>query len=398
MIYMKSLRWRHFGDVSVSRKVIDEMERIFEILKANVAKEDNERVKEIKRHIHATGNEEKISDLIKHAGVFCFQYSGFKTAIIDYSEELFILVNQKYSLPLEQLGLELLDDGLNFGENEDVDEGEYEIVQGCQMLGIINHVIDIGNNISSMEIIDACLGTDETTFDFSELNTIFFEKSAVFKIDQSRLEMVYEEDCHRIAVYCLACEQNWGTEGINESLQELSMLGSSRSIALSLLNAINSQLSEYSYLQLYQCFEYLFKLNQSFDISEKLCVSDKIAVKFACEYDLKISERDQLKSIISKYSSENEVDLFIKMSGISTNDSENVAQKKENVSNKIYDLRCGIAHLRYGQKKLYDTVKWGQLLESLVNMLVEIYQKIDQKIIDTCKTNNSWSEIQYDHS
>ena len=57
-------------------------------------------------------------------------------------------------------------------------------------------------------------------------------------------------------------------EKTKNNLQDLSLLRSSRSIAASILSGFWSPLVEYTFLQLYQCLEYLYRLNNCFLITQ----------------------------------------------------------------------------------------------------------------------------------
>ena len=385
---MKFRQWKHFGGVDLARKVIDEMNRIFDIIKERVEEDDSNRIVHIQRDIKAKVEECNVVDFVKHAGIYCFKYLNFKCSVFEYKDNYYLLVNDKYSLCLENVGLELLD---TLKDEVDI----FEIIQGCEMLAITNGVITIRDDVTSMKIIDACLGLENNEFVFDELYNIFFEKSSVFKIDLSGFELLFEEDCCRIAIFCLASEQSTLSNEMSETLHQLALLKSSRSIAFILLNGIESSFTDYAFLQFYQCLEYLFKLDSSFAISDKFDIKPEVSINVVCEYEFKISERDSLKGLVSKYSNEIVVDNFISMLDITPQEDLNLKKKQEFISKRIYDLRCSIAHFRYGQDRNFENIERKKIIDGTVNLLLSIYQKLDNKIISICDAKNSWHKIKY---
>ncbi|MCI8276120.1 MAG: hypothetical protein HFI66_11050 [Lachnospiraceae bacterium] len=58
--------------------------------------------------------------------------------------------------------------------------------------------------------------------------------------------------------------------------------------------------------------------------------------------------------------------------------------KLEKVNNWIYDLRCNIAHFRYGQVKNNDTYEWNHIFALMLELLVSIYSNLDQNVQNIC--------------
>ena len=58
--------------------------------------------------------------------------------------------------------------------------------------------------------------------------------------------------------------------------------------------------------------------------------------------------------------------------------------KLERLNNWIYDLRCTIAHFRYGQIKEDNEYDWDKIFSLMLDLLVAIYRNIDQDVQDIC--------------
>lgn len=68
--------------------------------------------------------------------------------------------------------------------------------------------------------------------------------------------------------------------------------------------------------------------------------------------------------------------------------------KNENkVAEYIYNSRCKIAHYKYGQIKLDDEDTLYESTIILCKMVKEVYQKIDEKIVELNEGLKSWEEL-----
>ena len=78
------------------------------------------------------------------------------------------------------------------------------------------------------------------------------------------------------------------------------------------------------------------------------------------------------KSIIQKF--------FMEVSGDKEKDN-----KLEEVKEWIYNLRCSIAHFRYGQTKDESINNWDNIFVLMLELLNSIYDNIEQDVQDICK-------------
>ena len=204
------------------------------------------------------------------------------------------------------------------------------------------------------------------------------------------MELSYEEDVGRLCCYILAEDELKMSEKTKNNLQDLSLLRSSRSIAASILSGFWSPLVEYTFLQLYQCLEYLYRLNNCFIISEEHNITLEAAIDIVTLHEFKISEEDNLYQVIRRYAAETVVDSFVER--LSLYGEEN-NDKNRKVSHYIYKLRCNIAHLRYNQDNVLKYVNWDICVEELTAIIYLIYQKIDTKVCSVCESKGVWTSL-----
>lgn len=176
-----------------------------------------------------------------------------------------------------------------------------------------------------------------------------------------------------------------------ERIKGLVLLRSSGTISASILNSIQSPQMEYTFLQLYQCLEYLFKLNNCFLIATGHSIPLEKSIDIVLTYELKVSESENLYSVLKNYASETSIDAMI--SAIPNCQSQTTETDKFRIaSNYIYRLRCNIAHLRYNQDNL-SNVDWSKCVDAIIEVIYSVYQQCDSKINQICMSKNAWKDV-----
>lgn len=361
----------------MSRQVVETMKLIFDALKAHVSIDDSCRIASVKRHIKPIGDSEPVCEFVKGAKVKSFSYNGLLLCLYEFCENRYLLLPEKNISAVCSIGFEI--------------EEDIAIIQGAGMLAMALEKWPILDGISSLEVVNCCLGVDiqDIEFEFSMISKLFTPYS-VIKLDDSRLELSYEEDVGRLCCYILAEDELKMSEKTKNNLQDLSLLRSSRSIAASILSGFWSPLVEYTFLQLYQCLEYLYRLNNCFIISEEHNITLEAAIDIVTLHEFKISEEDNLYQVIRRYAAETVVDSFVER--LSLYGEEN-NDKNRKVSHYIYKLRCNIAHLRYNQDNVLKYVNWDICVEELTAIIYSIYQKIDTKVCSVCESKGVWTSL-----
>lgn len=365
----------------MNRNILATMDAIFETLKKNVSDEDEYRIVNIERHIKAQGDEALVCEFVKRAKVKLLQCCMEQLCLFEYNEQRYLLASDQHNSTLMEIGFEI--------------ETDVTIKQGAGMLAIANNHLPLREDISSLLIIEHCLGVEpdtpggtSVTFDFSLISNLF-TPYCIVKLDDSRFPLVYEEDLNRLVCYLLTEQTPNLSASAKSRVKSLLLMLSSRTISASILNSIQSPLVEYTFLQFYQCIEYLFKLNNCFSLSEKhnLCLEKSIDIILA--HELKISEVENLYQVLKSNASDSSVDTVI---NIIPQAFEESGDKFRKASNYIYKLRCNIAHLRYDQDDV-SNVDWTSCTEALIEVIFSVYQRRDSDIIQVCTSKGAWNSI-----
>lgn len=362
----------------MSRNINATMEAIFRVLKSHVSEDDSYLITPIKRHIKPEGDIEQVKDFVKLAKIrpiSCYLESLFA---LEFKDQRYILIPEKYTDAVLEIGLNT--------------ESDIAIIQGAGMLAISSGKLPLDKNVNSAIIIERCLGIIPETPDATDLEVDFSEIVKLFipycivQADDSRFPLVYMEDFNRLAGYLLTDSYCTLGQSSKESLKQLLLLQSSRSIAVSLLNGIQNPMIEYTYLQIYQCIEYLFRLNNCFTISETHHVALSTSMDIVLAHEFRNSESDNLLQILRKYADEALIEVIVDLTSVPLTEVKDIYQK---AASYIYMLRCNVAHLRYKQDDT-SSVSWIRCVIALVDVVLSIYQKCDSKIISVCTTQNAW--------
>lgn len=109
---------------------------------------------------------------------------------------------------------------------------------------------------------------------------------------------------------------------------------------------------------------------------------------------IRFAENSNMQAIISEYCSGDVVDEYytymLNNLKLQDGNKENHADK---VANYIYETRCKIAHFKYGQEKIRDRRTLSKSNIILSRMVKNIYQKLDEKLVDINKKIGVWKSI-----
>lgn len=382
MKLMRFRLWKHSGDLKMNRNILGEIEKIFDTLKAHVEDSDKERILNVKRHIKAIGDDTPVCDFVRAALKKDVYYASQFLVLFKFKDHSYLLVDEKFRDGLDEIGFEF-------------EEDDSPIAQGAGMLAMACNALPVRQELVSLELIERCLGVEPETgedicFNFNEIRQ-FFLPYCVALIDNSRFDISFEEDLNRLICYLLVKRCNRFNDSAKEELKKLLLLVSSRSIAGCILNSLQSPLVEYTFLQLYQCLEYLFRLNNCFMLSATYQIDLGKSIDIVLAHEFKISESDNLGRVIRENAAEVAIDRFV---GIIPGYQDANSDKYTKTSLYIYKLRCNIAHLRYQQDSM-PNVDWEQCLMCLIEILYSIYEKRDRDISKVCEGKNSWTEISF---
>ena len=365
----------------MNRSVILTMNEIFNHLRMFVSEDDTALVKEYQRHIDAAGNKELTKDIVKRACLLRHEIEEWAPVLgFIYNDSKYIVVLDKYEDLFNSLSLDSIAPSDNI-----------ELYQGGGMLAIANKVIPLKNGVGSMEIINSCFGFDKgehDCFEFEEISALF-ENYSVFKIDDHVFSLNYVEDFNRLEAIALTSLREYNGSVLQSKLKKFLLLESSRSHAASIVNGLKSNQWEYTYLQFYQCLEYLFAVNNAIELKDKYSISDiSPAIDIASDSILKKSEKDSLIGVLSQYTPQPTLDVFCK-----TTFNYEEPNRLEKAADYIYKIRCNLAHLRFKQDALPLKCDKMVMLEELAGIIADTYEALDAQIVSICETKNSWIQL-----
>lgn len=363
----------------MSRSVIVTMNDIFNYLKSFIAEDDVWLIKGHVRHIKASGDETITENIVKRAVLLNHVKEPLAPVLgFLYEENTYIVVLREY---------EDLFNSLSF--TPVIPDDNIELYQGGGMLAIAHKFLTLKSGIGSMEIIDKCLGIDEDVcncFDFEEISTLF-ESYSVFKTDNHIFPLVYAEDFNRLEAIIMTTRREWNGTILQKNLKKFLLLESSRSLSGSVINGLKSNQWEYTYLQLYQCLEYLFAVNNAIELKNKYCMSDiSPAIDIASDSVLKKTEKDSLIGVLSQHTPPSTLDVFCK----ATFNYEDL-NKTEKAAEYIYKIRCNLAHLRFKQDSLPLKCDKSVMLEELSSIIADTYENLDTQIVSICESKSAWT-------
>lgn len=216
----------------MSRNINDTMNRIFDVLKKSVNEDDVSRIAQTTRHIIADGDETPVIDFVKYSRIKIIIYNQMTLIAFDYRTQKYMLVKEKYAFAIQNMGLDL--------------EMDFAIVQGAGMIAMSENCLDLNSGITSLAIINKCLGLEDEndeeniSFQFSQISQLF-EPYYLIRIDEDRFQLQFEEDFNRFYGYIITNENNQIPSNALTRLNSTLLLLSSRSIASSIINCVESR-------------------------------------------------------------------------------------------------------------------------------------------------------------
>lgn len=357
----------------MARQLRQMTNKIFEELKLGVQDDHKEYIVDIERHIKIDASyRDKCCDFLGRSNIIGLDKKYlFPIAFIKYNGESYIVVDKRYADEFERKGYGL--------------EEKDEIVVGSCLLCITEGFYQFKAN--SMQLIDNCLAivpeSNESVVVFTPQNifSLIYDLS-VFKMTRNELELSMDsiDDLKRLFLLLFINKTNQLSLECKESLVELSSKTVTRKICDNLCDFMLFSDDRIKFLTLYQCIEYLFIPNQASEFKRKYNMNIVDALRLHVNESMRRDERGNAMAVLKKYARISVIDKFyIQLLG--DQDDEN---KLEKVNNWIYNLRCSIAHFRYGQTKNDNINDWNKIFSLMLELLESIYCNVDQDVKDIC--------------
>ena len=165
---------------------------------------------------------------------------------------------------------------------------------------------------------------------------------------------------------------------------------SSRSIVESVIVALKSKVLTHSYLEIYQCLEYLFIVRRAVLQADKYSFDLKTLVDYIIQENIRVPERQDITDIIRDNISDEELSAFLDIK------EDGMIERKtkiDKVAEIIYRVRCNIAHLKYGQETIAEMADMQKMIEKVSKIVLLVYSKRDGEITNLCMSTGAWRKL-----
>ena len=370
----------------MSNNMISVIENIFNDLKSHMNVELSNRDFGTKIIVPNEQFKDKLIDILKNAKIRIVKLSSTMGCIsILYDDEYYFL----YPKDIDFNGLgELIND-------------EYYI-EGFGLFAISNSFLLSYEN-KSYEIYNEIFASENSDFYFEDIKKFYHPYSIIKDVSHGN-DFKYIQDIYRmLAIISL---QNSDLiplkfeEKFYLNLNNLLLLESSRSIANCVARCIESTLYEHCFLEMYRCIEFLFTIQISLKVQEKHHLPFDDVINLVTEREIIKREPDTLLSIfreIEELPIKEMYNFLLKSNYIDKQKMDK--DGKENVdvysvvSIYVYNIRCRIAHYSYKHSSISSEFNWGEFLIYLSNIILHIYIKMNNIIVELCEKNNDWTLI-----
>ena len=361
----------------MSRNLLQMTKTIFSELESAVKEEHKDFIVESERHININSSyKDECCEFLKNAKMIGVNKQfPFTIVFIEYEQKRYIGIDSRYAEKLERYGY--------------VVESDLWLTIGTHLLCISKKYERV--KVNSDAIIKYCLGIEpeegKSSIVFSDieiLKMIFDITVLNLERNDLSLSMDFQQDLWRIFIIIYGEESKRGDASL---LVNLASRTNSRKISVNLVDYINIDDNKIKFLTLYQCIEYLFIPNraQEFKANYNMDIID--ATRLHMKEPMRRDEKANLISVLKNLSDEIAIDNFFRKVCIGDEDSNKI----EKVASYIYNLRCTIAHFRYGQTKENLVSNWEEMLIQMLMLLDNIYGNICADIQKLC---NGSLEIQ----
>jgi len=368
----------------MSRNVKKTIGNIFTILKSYIPDGDTHRIADCKkRTLQKDSNAEQGFAFVEKSKIMPFSYGTAMLMLFIYGGQKYILMKSEYISSIRCRDLRYVTD--------------IPLLQAAGIIAMSENMLNLRVGITPLTIIDKCLGIESDNqemtveFHFDDIANLFCPYDLII-IDDANFQLEFFEDLARLYAYIAIDNNVPHIDNRAAILSEMLLTNGSRSIAIPLINFMESNSLEFSFLQLYRCLEYLYIINDSIRISEKHNIDCSTAALIISENALRTWESDRLYNLLNcgvvalTNSVEHAYDDVIAL------DNPNV-NKVKSVSETIYDIRCRIAHLRYNHNTINPELELRQWIGYMIEHICLLFINFDESINRICVDNNAWKAL-----
>ncbi|MEC3619697.1 hypothetical protein P9152_05850 [Bacillus subtilis] len=411
----------------MARNIIDTIKKIFNNLESQISDEDKLRISPAKkRSISPPSPEYTESNMkvLKNCKVSYKILLNNNTSIfgLTFDNKTYVLILGESQLESEFSPGFLVksSDTMNFAD-------------GFKLFAISEELVTLNSdNDLSLNLIDRLFGLvpDEQLNIEYNINEIlsFYPNFEVWEIDKDIFDIKNENDLYRIYILWrisnekeLVDSHKFSLKFLYNTLEQfvkLTQNSNSKHIAKVLYRAISSTSWEHCYLELYRCIENLytvyhidylqdrlktdtnniassledigFKSPEGKDVIKifrKLNINQYLLKKLKEEvFSNKTSEKiiisqdtlKSLKELVENKMTKNEDDISLLFGKLekefNKNCNENLLGITEKMAEKLYEIRCNIAHLKYKHNHVnFNDKQWNEIIFIILNIIEELY-------------------------
>lgn len=374
----------------MTRNFIASVKQIFNHLESEIKDENKHRIIKANRFINPP-NEETMG-----TNQDFFNYSGIESEIlinniekvygIEYRDKGYIVIPGKSNLSND------FSTGFLKNSLEDPDFSD-----GIKLLVMVEPLARLKKDVdTSLSLIDHIFGinpdnTGKINYDIDDL-IYFYSDFEVWEINKEHFDIKSEYDLYRLyMIWKIHNEQSDQIQSdfaldfsfeIFGDLLKLLENPSSKYISKVIFRSIMSTNWEHCYLELYRCVENLYTIYHIEWLKSHLNV-DGLKIATGLE---NIGFRSTEVTDVTKLFEKIEVNQHLLVSlkaklrgngeqGSQENDESETPEKiNQKMAEKLYKIRCSIAHLKYKHNHLnFEIEQWKHIILVMVNIVDELY-------------------------
>ncbi|MDU0812519.1 hypothetical protein [Bacillus siamensis] len=412
----------------MARNIIDTIKKIFKNLESQISDEDKLRISPAKKRSISPPLPKYIDSNMKVLKNCKVSYK----LLLNDNTSIFGLTFDNKTYVLIQ-GESLLENGFSPGflvKSSDASS----FADGFKLFSISEELVTLNPDSDlSLNLIDRLFGLvpDEQLNIEYNINDIlaFYSEFEVWEIDNEIFDIKNENDLYRIYILWRISNEKELADSHKfplklqyttlEQFVKLTQNSNSKHVAKVLYRAISSTSWEHCYLELYRCIENLytvyhidylqdrlktdtnniassledigFKSREGKDvirIFRKLNINQYLLKRLKEEvFDNKTSEKiiisqDTLKSlkklVLENKMSKSEDDISLLFGKLekefNESSNENLSGITEKMAEKLYEIRCNIAHLKYKHNHVnFNDKQWNEIIFSILSIIEELY-------------------------
>ncbi|MFF2501086.1 hypothetical protein [Peribacillus sp. NPDC058075] len=411
----------------MARNIIETITKIFDNLESQISDEDKIRILPAKQRTISPSYPESMKNNMK---VLINSKVSYKILLNNKTNVFGLAFDNKTYVLIP--GESQLENGFSPGfllkasDNKDFADG-FKLIAISEQLVTLNSDIDL-----SLNLIDKVYGLNpdeelKIEYDINEVLS-FYPNFEVWEIDKEIFDINNENDLYRIYILWRISNEKEMVDRHKFSLEfsyntleqfvKLTQNPNSKHIAKVLYRAVSSTSWEHCYLELYRCIENLYsvyhidylqdrlktdtndiansledigfrsrEVNDVIKIFRKLNINQYLLKKLKEEvFNNKTSEKinisqdtlKSLKELVQNKTTKCESDISLLFSKLekefNRNSNESLLDIAEKMAEKLYEIRCNIAHLKYKHNHVdFDDNQWNEVIFIILNIIEELY-------------------------